>query len=280
MQWLRFIVLMACLALVTTTATLATRGKPRGDGRPAVRLLFVGNSYTFVNDLPGVFAMLANAGGHRVDVETIAKGGWTLASHEKSAKTLDRIANAKWDYVVLQEQSQIPASERARAATMYPAAHSLARRVTQAGAQPLLFMTWAHRRGWPEERLPNYDAMQAQITRVYVTLAKQLRAATAPVGEAWAQALRRNASLELWQADGSHPSEQGTYLAACVFYAVVFRETPQGLPPVKQVPREIAEQLQRVAADTVLADSSRWDFRQTDSSAASSRQRGPSAHRE
>ena len=60
-----------------------------------------------------------------------------------------------------------------------------------------------------------------------MTLANQLIAPVAPVGYAWLTAWLQNPQLDLWQADGSHPTEQGTYLAACVFYAVLFRQSPE-----------------------------------------------------
>jgi hypothetical protein len=58
--------------------------------------------------------------------------------------------------------------------------------------------------------------------------------------------------LQPWQEDGSHPTEQGTYLAACVFYAVIFQESPQGLSYTRSLSAETAHQLQGVAAGRVL----------------------------
>lgn len=74
-----------------------------------MRVLFIGNSYTFVNDLPGTFAELAQSGGHTVQTGMLALGGWTLADHVNAHETLDTLKSAKWGFVVLQEQSEIPA---------------------------------------------------------------------------------------------------------------------------------------------------------------------------
>src|SRR5208283_2631654 len=72
------------------------------------RVLFIGNSYTYVNDLPTTFANLARAGGHKTEVGMSAQGGWMLADHVKSPDTLAKIDSEKWNFVVLQEQSEVP----------------------------------------------------------------------------------------------------------------------------------------------------------------------------
>ncbi|HNK64449.1 MAG TPA: hypothetical protein PLE14_10355, partial [Anaerolineales bacterium] len=58
------------------------------NGEQCLRILFIGNSYTFTNDLPGTFAKLAQAGGHLVEVQIAANGGWGLTDHVASADTL------------------------------------------------------------------------------------------------------------------------------------------------------------------------------------------------
>ena len=75
----------------------------------------------------------------------------------------------------------------------------------------------------------DYESMQAQINYGYMTIAQELTVPIAPVGESWLRAVDQYPDLILWQADGSHPSEEGTYLTACVFYAVIFHESPNGL---------------------------------------------------
>jgi len=76
--------------------------------------LFICNSYTSTNDLSGMLAALARAGGHPIHTGMAAQGGWTLAEHLTSVQTLATLQSSKWNFVVLQEQSQIPAVEKAR----------------------------------------------------------------------------------------------------------------------------------------------------------------------
>jgi hypothetical protein len=83
----------------------------------------------------------------------------------------------------------------------------------------------------------------------------------APVGYAWSTVRTEDPRMDLWQADGSHPSEAGTYLAACVFYAAIFGQSPEGSTYTAGLPAVTAALLQRTAGATVLTDPARWDLR-------------------
>ena len=82
----------------------------------------------------------------------------------------------------------------------------------------------------------------------------------APVGYAWSKLRQQNPQLNLWQEDGSHPSEQGTYLAACVFYSVIYKESPVGLSYTGNLSTEDAQLLQKMAADIVLTHPEFWNI--------------------
>ena len=232
---------------------------PFGSG-PCTRVLFIGNSYTAVNDLPTMFANLAGAGGQRVETGMAAPGGWTLANHASSSDTLGKIKSTNWNYVVIQEQSEIPSVEQERVQEMYPAASALVQKIRQSGAQPFFYLTWAHQNGWPENNLPDYESMQLQIDQGYMTIANQLIVPVAPVGYAWLTAWLQSPQLNLWQADGSHPTMQGTYLAACVFYAAIFRQSPENNPYHAGLPAATAHYFQSLAATTVLSNPSQWNL--------------------
>jgi hypothetical protein len=181
-----------------------------------------------------------------------AQGGWRLSDHVGSTETVNLLDSTKWDFVVLQEQSQIPSVEPARSREMYPAARELVHKIKDIGATPIFFITWAHRDGWPENGMSNYESMQDQINNGYSGIAQELNAASAPVGPAWLTAAKEHPELNLWQEDGSHPTEQGTYLAACVFYAVIFHDSPDGLTYRAGLSKENAKIIQTVASKTVL----------------------------
>ena len=186
-----------------------------GTSEPATHVLFIGNSYTSVNDLPHMLTTLAAAGKHPLTVDMIAVGGATLAQHLQSPAIGDRLAAQQWNFVVLQEQSVVPAVAAARTAGMYPAVRTLVRDIRARGAKPILLLTWGRRDGLPEEGYHDYRAMQSEITAGYLAIADELNVIVAPVGVAWMTAVREDPELALWLADGSHPSLAGSFLAAC-----------------------------------------------------------------
>jgi hypothetical protein len=221
-------------------------------------VLFIGNSLTFVNSLPEIFAELARSGGHPVDVDMSAQGGQTLADHASSPSTLGKLADQSWDFVVLQEQSRIPAIAAQRRQQMVPAVHRLDDKIGESGASTVLFITWASRDGLPSAGFEDYAAMQAAIETGYLEAAGEIGAMVAPVGVAWQRALEGHPELALWQTDGIHPSLEGTYLAACVFYASLLGQSPEEASYLAGLPEETARFLQAVAAETVLGDPARW----------------------
>lgn len=200
-----------------------------------VRILFIGNSYTYVNDLPGTFTKLARAGGVRVETRMEAPGGWRLQDHweQGSRKALQ---DANWDYVVLQEQSQlgnvVVVNGQPRVDgnhIFHDAAKNWIEAVLATGAKPVLYLTWA-RRDIPED--------QATLNKHYFQAAAEHHVLVSPAGMAWDR-VRRTSSIDLFQTDGSHPSPAGTYLAACALYATIFDKDPETLPstlPADQTP--------------------------------------------
>ena len=260
-HWLRWGLVTAIVAIaVFPMPQLGLWGNP-GCSLPGVtctRVLFIGNSYTSVNDLPDTYADLAWAGGHRVQTEALDEGGWTLAQHLAASETAPTIDSERWDDVVLQEQSQLPSLAVDRTGMMYPAATKLVAMIRQRGAQPIFYLTFAHQDGWSEEGLPDYPSMQAAIDAGYMRIADQLSVPVAPVGAAWETVVGEASHPDMWQSDGTHPTVSGTYLAACVFYATIFRQSPVGLGYDDGLPSGEAHTLQTVAAATVLDDPAYW----------------------
>jgi hypothetical protein len=251
---------VALLMAVVGLPQLGAFGNP-GCELPLItctRVLFIGHSYTYVNDLPTTFANLAWSAGDRVDAQTLASGGETLAGHVADAATASTIDAQTWNTVVLQDQSENPASAAYRQSEMYPAAMQLVALIRHAGEQPLLFLTWAHQSGWPEDGLPTYATMQAAVDQGYRGLSAELAVPVAPVGAAWQSVVSAQANPGLWQADGVHPTIAGTYLAACVFFATIFHASPVGLSYVDGLPASEAATLQRIAATTALDDRAQW----------------------
>jgi hypothetical protein len=223
----------------------------------ACRVLFIGNSYTFVNDLPLMFKRLAASGHHRVHTGILASPGESLAQHVASPDTFRMMERFPWNIIVLQERGEYPAVAQYRESETEPAARDLVRKVRATGARPLFFLTWAQEHGWPRYGL-DYQAEQADVDTAFQALGHELNTAIAPVGPAWWATLQRLHEPQLWIADGTHPTRQGTYLAACVFYAVIYRQSPNGLKYRAGLPRKRAKTLQAIATSVVLTDPGRW----------------------
>lgn len=213
------------------------------------RVLFIGNSLTSVNDLPNTFSALAQSGKHKVQMGMEAQPGWSLADHVESAEMDYALNSQTWTYVVLQEQSVYSAMSASRDFYMYPALRSLVPQIRSTGATPLLFLTWARKHGVPEFGIIDYESMQVQVNDGYYEIASELEMPVVPVGSAWRLAVAEHPELTLWQNDGNHPTEQGTYLAACVFYEAIFHESPVGLRYRGNLSKDVAEVLQAVASE-------------------------------
>jgi len=225
-----------------------------------IRILFIGNSLTFSNNLPDMFAEVAQSGGHEIEVDQLAPGGWTLADHAQSSKTLEEIKQGNWDFVVLQEQSKLPAIPNQRDEQMYPAVRLLEEKINESGAEGILFMTWGSRDGLPESGYEDFTVLQSQLEAGYLEIGRELEMLIAPVGIAWQSAIEREPNLNLWQMDGIHPNREGTYLSALVFYALIFQESPARLIYSADLPEGTAQLLQVVAVETVLENLEHWNI--------------------
>jgi hypothetical protein len=228
-----------------------------------LRILFLGNSFTNANNLPSVFEQLAISAGKKVYVEENSPGGYTLSGHVQNPISLQKIANGHWDFVIMQEQSQIPSWIPDRDTLMYPYAIALDSLIHAANvcSRSLFFMTWAHKNG--DLGLPvgsdTYEGMQQRLRSGYKTIADSLDAALAPCGWAWRTVRQQFPDIELYASDGYHPSFSGTYLAACTFFACIFQQSVAGNPYMPNLGHADAIALQTIASQTVLDSLNVWN---------------------
>ncbi|MEQ1760835.1 MAG: SGNH/GDSL hydrolase family protein [Vicinamibacterales bacterium] len=192
-----------------------------------LQVLFVGNSFTFFNNLPEVVAGIATSlpRGPSIEPTMFATGGMTLQWYWAAGKAAAEIDRQKWDFVVLQEQSALGAGTEVGNGALSPPGlfHESVRkfvpRIRAGGSTPLLLMTWA--------RLSRPDD-QALLTSAYESIGQELGVTVSPAGLAWQEARRLWPTLSLHVADGSHPNPTGTYLTACVLYATITGRDPRG----------------------------------------------------
>ncbi len=229
----------------------------------SLKVLFLGNSYTYVNDLPQLIKDLANSAGKTVFTDQNTPGGYRLDQHKQDATSLAKIQQDNWDFVVLQEQSQVPTIDFTRYNWMYPSAQELDSLITFQGSETLFFMTWGRRFGGQQcynficsPNFQNFHEMQSSLKFAYESIAEETNSKVTPVGIAWKNALLADSlSAELWSADDSHPSLKGSYLAACVFYKTFFNESPVGLTFTAGLDSATVEFLQNVADQTITTSS-------------------------
>ena len=182
-----------------------------------LKILFIGNSFTARNDVPGLIARLAEARGKSIEYRLISTGGASLRTHWNAGVALEAIQKEKYDFVVLQEQSTLPIKNATR---MHENVRLFDAAIKAAGSRTVLYMTWARRQA-PES--------QTALTDAYNAIGEELNALIIPVGSAWQSVLALPDQPVLHDKDDSHPSPAGSFLAACVFFGMLFEEDPSGV---------------------------------------------------
>jgi len=229
-----------CVAVCLLSAIIAGCGSQpdKPSAVPVRRILFIGNSYTGFND--GIDKHLTGLAPHIV-AGRIAPGSATLEAHWRNSDTLHLIRTGKWDVVILQEQSQAPVIHTKNFSEY---AEKLSEEIKKAGAQTILFMTWER----PDSI--QYGVTAANLSGVFTEVGQQLGVRVAPVGVAFFKAMQERPGLKLYSLDG-HPTLQGTYLAACVFYGVIFEKSPSGNAYAAGLPDADRVFFQKVAAQVL-----------------------------
>jgi hypothetical protein len=229
------------------------------------QVLFIGNSYTQVNDLPTLFSELALSKGKHPFVGTKANGGFTFQNHVNDPATFIKIKEKKWNYVVLQAQSQEPSFPYSQVTTAtLPFSTQLADSVYANNfcSQPLYYMTWGRQNGDQQwDSINTFYKMNDRLRAGYMRFMEASEASVAPVGIAWKYVRDTYPAINLYSSDGSHPSLEGSYLAACVFYASIYRESPVNASFYSTVLPATAQLLQQAAALVVLDSLSTWKLR-------------------
>ena len=223
-----------------------------------MKILMLGNSLTYYNDLP---EMLAERTGAEVIAHT--RGGAHLSEHldpeaELGAKTLPALENETWDYVILQGFSSTPAySTRSVIEDVYPYAHTLdsLAKAHSPMVKVIYYMTWGHKNGNVRQTTypldDNFDLMQERLKISYLEMAHENDSWCAPVGMAWQELRHKYPEFELYQKDNFHPSVMGSYLAANVIFSTIYQKYYKTYYTAK-LPSWQANVIQRLAQETVL----------------------------
>ena len=214
-----------------------------GDAGPAaLHVLFIGDSYTYVNDLPGMLTTIAATAGvpPTITTDEVVQGGATLEVQWSNQLAQAKIMAGGWTHVVVQGQSVEPLAALDTGTGFSDYAEAFDDLIVEAGAQPTLFSTWARAAGDPiYAPIPNGNfvcpaQMQDELTIAYEQVAKlQPRSILVCAGEAFQRAIVQYPAIVLQQSDRSHPTVAGTYLAASTFYVAL---TGHPVPAQSEVP--------------------------------------------
>ena len=214
-----------------------------------LNVLFIGNSHTYLHYMPQMLEKLVRADDSEMKlyIEQITGEGVGLEWHWNNVPSREMIQNGSWDYVVLQDRSGGPLENLQSFRTH---ASLLDEEIKRQGAKTVFYMSWANK---------SRPKTQKIIADASIRIAAELGAVLAPVGLAWENARALDKSFNLYHSDHRHANPSGAYLAACVFYAVFFNASPQGLPATLRIEGKIrldltedrAGFLQKIAYETV-----------------------------
>jgi hypothetical protein len=195
-----------------------------------IKVLFLGNSYTSVNNLPSLVTQLACPLGYKIEYDANTPGGYWFRDHLANATTQAKINAQNWNFVVLQNQSQVPGWQPADVAvTSLPNAEALVGLVhaKDPDSEIIYYQTWGRQNGdtancgyYP--LVCTYEGHTSALQEGYGIYQASTGGLIAPVGSEWLDIVQDSGANRpfdsdiLWSGDGSHPSLTGSYLAAAV----------------------------------------------------------------
>lgn len=179
-----------------------------------MKVLFIGNSHTFFNDLPYLFKQICSENNIDVDVTMLARGYKGLDYHSKEPETRFNILYGNYDIVVLQHlQSGFDKD------VLYTSVKKIKEFINMSGAKPFLYMTWT---------LKNERDKQIELSEGYREVGEKLGIDVANVGEVWWRYFDKYPEEELYYQDDKHASKLGSTLAAYVIYNTIFNRKASG----------------------------------------------------
>jgi hypothetical protein len=207
------------LGLVLVIMLLGWASKTGAQTPNTLRVLFIGNSLIYTNDLPAIVQALAEVSKQRRLVcGSIAFPNYSLEDHWNRGEAQKAIAIGKWDVVVLQ---QGPSSQSEGRQSLLEYTRRFDKIICEAGAKLALYMVWP-----AAARFGDF----AGVIDSYKSAALDVQAILFPVGAGWLEAWKSDKTLELYRTDLFHPSQTGSYLAALVIYGKLFAKSSVGLP--------------------------------------------------
>lgn len=235
-----------------------------------LRVLFLGNSYTSYNNLPQLVQSLSNSAGKTLIIDSNMPGGMLVSGHVIDPTSNSKISQGTWDYIVIQEQSQIPTIDFYRYNDMYPAMSDLKALAEQFNpcTKIITYMTWGRRFGGQQCDPPNtycspvfvdFNHMQDSLTSAYTEISDILNIQCAPVGVTW-QNILNDTTLILHSNDNSHPNIDGSYVAALTIFSSIWKQPSNGIAFNAGITQSRALYYQQMSDNTIFNSQNDWNL--------------------
>ena len=235
----------------------------------STKVLYLGNSYTYVNDLPDIVERLAQDQSRDIQSTEFTSGGARIQNHWNNASVIQAIQQGGFDFIVIQGQSQEVAFPQGQFMNeVYPYAQKLDSlfKAFNPDGKVVFFMTWGYRYGdqmncqfYPP--FCTYESMSQELYNNYRQMALDFNSGVAPIGAAWRYSINLDSNYVLHSSDNSHPSYDGSYLAACVLYSSIFKENVNSSFNY-QLSAETAQRYQQIVNAIVMDSLTHWNLTQ------------------
>lgn len=178
-----------------------------------MKVLFIGNSHTYFNDMPQIFKDVCLQNGINAEVTMLAHGGKGFDFHCEQPEVRFNILYGEYDYIVLQHAAHPFGNEK----VMFEAAHKISEMIDKTTSKTVLYMTWSEK---------DNKSGQDKMADAYIRLGKEINAAVAPVGLLWWKYNDKYSDDELYYEDGQHASYIGSSLAAYAIFSAITKKVP------------------------------------------------------
>ena len=215
-----------------------------------MNILFIGNSYTHMNKMPLLFEKIAVSKGIKLNVTMSAESGHSFRMHSDRVDLYETIKAEKWDYIVLQGFSRelshsLEHIDTASVPYLNRILDSIY--VNNPCTNVMLFMTWGYKNGFEErDEINSHIKMSDSVRRGYEYISQLYELPIVPVGSVWKD-VNAESRINLYKADGQHPSLHGTYLIAYTFYAAIFKGAAVNTYLGKNISKKDAKYLRKAA---------------------------------
>ena len=184
--------------------------------KDSIRILFVGNSLTYVNNLPELIKEIASQDGTALSYTSFLYPDYSLEDHWNEGKVKTEIEKGGYDFVVAQQgPSALPESQ----VLLLDYTKRFAELCNKNKTKLALYMVWP-------SKARSFDLDNVIIS--YTNAAEKTASLLCPAGLGWKYAWQTDSSLPLYSADNFHPSLAGSVLAALTVYGVLMRKNNFG----------------------------------------------------